>query len=315
MVGDRIELKTTSGGTVLIGVVEKIDPMRTVLRTDGTVPVAVPNKAITDMIVSNESRLGRSEVVTEFKVYSLPISWQLLPAGDSIYTSHSAILTDLRPEDLSAKCCLPTTFKWIEGFCTSNSFIEFRDRSSLRRTNALKTLLRLHKKPKQMLHLQDPRQYTTTFKIKNSDFAKVPAVLKDVLDYLKTAPGVDKLLPMSAKLQSLGDSSVTIGVTVSLFLGLHDPFLSTPRFAVSFYSGPKLATSTCRTETEAESLHQIATMLVASFSTKYQKLFTNRAAEWQAHTTAQQSREFQNFNHDVLMALADIQQKRGVGFV
>ena len=68
VVGDRIELKTTSGGTVLIGVVEKIDPMRTVLRTDGTVPVAVPNKAITDMIVSNESRLGRSEVVTEFKV-------------------------------------------------------------------------------------------------------------------------------------------------------------------------------------------------------------------------------------------------------
>lgn len=68
VVGDRIELKTTSGGTVLIGIVEKIDPMRTVLRTDGTVPVAVPNKAITDMIVSNESRIGRSEVVTEFKV-------------------------------------------------------------------------------------------------------------------------------------------------------------------------------------------------------------------------------------------------------
>ena len=71
VVGDRIELKTTSGGTVLIGVVEKIDPMRTVLRTDLTVPVAVPNKAITDMIVSNESRLGRSEVVTEFKVYPI----------------------------------------------------------------------------------------------------------------------------------------------------------------------------------------------------------------------------------------------------
>ena len=71
VVGDRIELKTTSGGTVLIGIVEKIDPMRTVLRTDGTVPVAVPNKAITDMIVSNESRIGRSEVVAEFKVSPL----------------------------------------------------------------------------------------------------------------------------------------------------------------------------------------------------------------------------------------------------
>ena len=66
--GDRVELKTTGGSSVLVGVVEKIDPMRTVLRTDSTVPVAVPNKAITDMIVSNESRLGRSGVVAEFKV-------------------------------------------------------------------------------------------------------------------------------------------------------------------------------------------------------------------------------------------------------
>lgn len=73
VVGDRIELKTTSGGTVLVGIVERIDPMRTVLRTDGTVPVAVPNKAITDMIVSNESRLGRSHVVTEFKVHFLHV--------------------------------------------------------------------------------------------------------------------------------------------------------------------------------------------------------------------------------------------------
>lgn len=66
--GDRIQLKTTGGGTVLIGIVEKIDPMRTVLRTDDTVPVAVPNKAITDYIVANESRLGRSEVVSDFQV-------------------------------------------------------------------------------------------------------------------------------------------------------------------------------------------------------------------------------------------------------
>ena len=87
--GDRIELKTTSGGTVLIGVVENIDPMRTVLRTDGTVPVAVPNKAITDMIVSNESRLGRSEVVTEFKVDALsPIRcFPPLPLKESMATS------------------------------------------------------------------------------------------------------------------------------------------------------------------------------------------------------------------------------------
>jgi len=71
IVGDRIELKTTGGGTVLVGIVEKIDPMRTVLRTDGTVPQAIPNKAITEYIVSNESRIGRSEVVAQFKVMPL----------------------------------------------------------------------------------------------------------------------------------------------------------------------------------------------------------------------------------------------------
>jgi small-conductance mechanosensitive channel len=44
VVGDRIELKTTGGGSVLVGIVEKITPMRTVLRTDGTIPMAIPNK-------------------------------------------------------------------------------------------------------------------------------------------------------------------------------------------------------------------------------------------------------------------------------
>lgn len=63
--------------------------------------------------------------------------------------------------------------------------------------------------------MQDPRHYATSFKIKNTDFSKIPQVLSDIVDYLKTAPGVDKLLPMSAKLQALGDSSVTVAVTVS----------------------------------------------------------------------------------------------------
>ncbi|KAK9823616.1 hypothetical protein WJX72_004258 [[Myrmecia] bisecta] len=67
VVGDRVELKTTSGGSVLLGYVERIDPMRTVFRTDKNVPVAIPNRAITDMIISNESRLGSSTVVTNFK--------------------------------------------------------------------------------------------------------------------------------------------------------------------------------------------------------------------------------------------------------
>lgn len=159
VVGDRIELKTTGGGSVLVGIVEKITPMRTVLRTDGTIPMAIPNKAITEYIVSNESRIGRSEVVTQFK---------------------------------------------------------------------------------------DPRQYSTSFNVNNKDFSKVPDILADIIEYLKTSPGVDKVLPMSAKLQALGDSTVTVAIT--------------------------------------------------------------------AHTTATQSREFQNFNHDVLMAIGGILQKKGISF-
>lgn len=68
IVGDRVELKTTGGGTVLTGIVERIDVMRTLIRTDKSIPVAVPNRSITEMIVSNESRLGRSNVTANFKV-------------------------------------------------------------------------------------------------------------------------------------------------------------------------------------------------------------------------------------------------------
>lgn len=42
--GDRVELKTTGGGSVLLGTVEKIDVMRTIVRSDKGVPVAVPNR-------------------------------------------------------------------------------------------------------------------------------------------------------------------------------------------------------------------------------------------------------------------------------
>ena len=67
-----MELQSSSGGSVMIGVVEKIDPMRTVLRTDDNIPVGVPNKAITDMIISNESRISRVNAITQFKVLSFP---------------------------------------------------------------------------------------------------------------------------------------------------------------------------------------------------------------------------------------------------
>ncbi|KAK9832088.1 hypothetical protein WJX81_005553 [Elliptochloris bilobata] len=57
VVGDRVELKSSGGGTIVMGVVESISMMRTQLRTDRAVPISIPNRAITDMIVSNESHI------------------------------------------------------------------------------------------------------------------------------------------------------------------------------------------------------------------------------------------------------------------
>jgi len=52
---DKVELKTQSGSTVLHGTVVRIEVMRTIVRTEAGIPVAIPNKAVTEMIVSNES--------------------------------------------------------------------------------------------------------------------------------------------------------------------------------------------------------------------------------------------------------------------
>ena len=54
-VADKVELKTQSGSTVLHGTVVRIEVMRTIVRTEAGVPVAIPNKVVTEMIVSNES--------------------------------------------------------------------------------------------------------------------------------------------------------------------------------------------------------------------------------------------------------------------
>ena len=54
-IADKVELKTQSGSTVLHGTVVRIEVMRTIVRTEAGVPVAIPNKVVTEMIVSNES--------------------------------------------------------------------------------------------------------------------------------------------------------------------------------------------------------------------------------------------------------------------
>ena len=44
VVGDRVEILTSGGGRVLAGTVERVDPMRTILRSDAEVPTTIPNK-------------------------------------------------------------------------------------------------------------------------------------------------------------------------------------------------------------------------------------------------------------------------------
>lgn len=46
VVGDRVELSSGGGERVLVGVIERVDPMRTIVRTDASLPVTIPNKVI-----------------------------------------------------------------------------------------------------------------------------------------------------------------------------------------------------------------------------------------------------------------------------
>lgn len=57
--GERISLLTAGGGVVATGTVERIDIMRCVVRNDAGMPLSIPNRAVGDYIVMNESRLGR----------------------------------------------------------------------------------------------------------------------------------------------------------------------------------------------------------------------------------------------------------------
>ena len=57
--GERISLLTAAGGVVATGTVERIDIMRCVVRNDSGMPLSIPNRAVGDYIVMNESRLGK----------------------------------------------------------------------------------------------------------------------------------------------------------------------------------------------------------------------------------------------------------------
>ncbi|KAL3162807.1 hypothetical protein ABBQ32_009265 [Trebouxia sp. C0010 RCD-2024] len=66
VVGDRVELSSAGGDRVLVGVIERVDPMRTIIRTDASLPVTIPNKVLSEMIISNESNILTSRVLSHF---------------------------------------------------------------------------------------------------------------------------------------------------------------------------------------------------------------------------------------------------------
>ncbi len=44
VVGDRVEILTSGGSRVITGTVERVDPMRTIMRSDAELPITMPNK-------------------------------------------------------------------------------------------------------------------------------------------------------------------------------------------------------------------------------------------------------------------------------
>ena len=44
VVGDRIEISSVGGAKFVVGTVERVDPMRTIIRTDACMPITIPNK-------------------------------------------------------------------------------------------------------------------------------------------------------------------------------------------------------------------------------------------------------------------------------
>lgn len=46
VVGDRVELSSGGGERVMVGVIERVDPIRTIIRTDASLPVTIPNKVL-----------------------------------------------------------------------------------------------------------------------------------------------------------------------------------------------------------------------------------------------------------------------------
>jgi len=54
--GDRVQVFSNNGSMIYNGVVERVNPLRTIIRTDRNTPLAVPNKLLSEWVIGNESR-------------------------------------------------------------------------------------------------------------------------------------------------------------------------------------------------------------------------------------------------------------------
>lgn len=55
VMGDRVEILTSGGSRVITGTVERVDPMRTIMRSDAELPITMPNKVGPSWLVPPET--------------------------------------------------------------------------------------------------------------------------------------------------------------------------------------------------------------------------------------------------------------------
>eukprot|EP00210_Caulerpa_lentillifera_P002110 g2025.t1 len=58
--GDRIQLYSRTGSLIYDGIVERINPLRTIIRADKNTPLTIPNQLLSEMVIGNESRFFTS---------------------------------------------------------------------------------------------------------------------------------------------------------------------------------------------------------------------------------------------------------------
>lgn len=142
VVGDRVELRTAGGASVVTGLVERIAPMSTTIRNDQNIPISIPNKTVGDMIVVNESRVGRTAMQDNFKdprllVYDLRIRYDDSSKVDKItqdikafFESHSGVdhklpykasLKDLATYSVDISVMVHTTAKQSRSYSSFKS--------------------------------------------------------------------------------------------------------------------------------------------------------------------------------------------------